>query len=159
MDNTQVQVPTTFESDADFAAWLNANPAAWNNQVMELDGYRFAALDSDTQLTLDDLVICFEQPQDAAHIIGLVAYWHGGVAALPSGEVTEGVQADDAGRMFAFSADMTKSARDDIGEALPYLTEYIDNGTPIRKTNRAGEGTQGTRKYEAVTGRYWMAWR
>lgn len=49
--------------------------------------------------------------------------------------------------------DSTKSASDDIGLRLPGVIEnletYLLEGTPVRKTNRAGVGTRGTRLVES----------
>lgn len=50
--------------------------------------------------------------------------------------------------------DSTKTASDDIGARLPdvikNLKTYLKEGTPIRKTNRAGQGTKGTRLVESL---------
>lgn len=48
--------------------------------------------------------------------------------------------------------DSTKSQRDDPDylEAFNKAETYIKNGTPIRKTNRAGANTQGTRLVEGI---------
>lgn len=53
-----------------------------------------------------------------------------------------------------FSADSTKSVRDDIGEAwddfLADLPGMVRDGSPIRTTNRKGPGTRGTRLVEGL---------
>jgi hypothetical protein len=48
--------------------------------------------------------------------------------------------------------DATKSQRDDPDfiEAFRKAEQYILEGTPIRKTDRAGRGTKGTRLVEGV---------
>lgn len=50
---------------------------------------------------------------------------------------------------FVMFADTTKSRSDDLGMALENFEENypetVQNGSPIRTTNRAGEGTKGTR--------------
>lgn len=45
------------------------------------------------------------------------------------------------------SQDITKSASDDWGcrNVLELLLEYLQNGTPIRTTNKSGVNTKGTR--------------
>jgi len=52
------------------------------------------------------------------------------------------------------SADTTKSARDDLGVALQafedMLPTMIDEGSSVRKTDRAGAGTKGTRLVEGM---------
>jgi len=54
----------------------------------------------------------------------------------------------------SISWDSTKSGSDDIGARLPEVIEnlktYLEHGTPIRTTNRAGEGTKGTRLVESM---------
>lgn len=53
---------------------------------------------------------------------------------------------------FVVSADATKSASDDTGVAFErfhdQLPELLLDGSPIRKTDRAGAGTRGTRLVE-----------
>ncbi len=53
-----------------------------------------------------------------------------------------------------FSADSTKSVRDDIGEAwsdfLENLPRMVREGSPIRTTNRKGPGTKGTRLVDGL---------
>ena len=52
------------------------------------------------------------------------------------------------------AADTTKSSSDDLGIALEdferTLFKTIADGSPVRKTNRAGAGTQGTRLVEGL---------
>ncbi len=60
----------------------------------------------------------------------------------------------DSPYSLVISADTTKTRRDDLGIALEEfedrLPEIIEEGSPIRTTNRAGEGTKGTRLVEGV---------
>lgn len=55
----------------------------------------------------------------------------------------------DSPYSFVVGADMTKSSRDDLGQAIrdfeDTLPTMIAEGSPIRKTDRAGKGTKGTR--------------
>lgn len=48
--------------------------------------------------------------------------------------------------------DSTKSLRDDpdYGAAFEKAVRYMEEGTPIRATNRAGAGTKGTRLVEGI---------
>jgi hypothetical protein len=58
----------------------------------------------------------------------------------------------DSPYSFVVSSDMTKTSRDDLGMGLEDFEEMLPNmladGTPVRKTDRAGAGTQGTRLVE-----------
>ena len=51
-----------------------------------------------------------------------------------------------------YSYDSTKSRRDDpdFQQAFENAARYIQEGTPIRTTNRAGAGTAGTRLVEGI---------
>lgn len=55
----------------------------------------------------------------------------------------------DSTHSFVVAADTTKSASDDLGMALDDfeggLTDFVKDGSPVRKTDRAGAGTKGTR--------------
>jgi hypothetical protein len=53
---------------------------------------------------------------------------------------------------FIFYYDSTKSRRDDpdLMQAFEKAERYIEEGTPVRKTNRAGYGTRGTRLVEGI---------
>jgi hypothetical protein len=54
--------------------------------------------------------------------------------------------------VLTYSYDATKSQRDDpdYGEAFNKAAQYVHDGTPIRKTNRAGANTRGTRLVEGI---------
>jgi hypothetical protein len=62
------------------------------------------------------------------------------------------VDMGDGSWIFPFFYDATKSRRDDpdVRLACQKAATYLAEGTPVRKTNRAGEGTKGTRKFEGV---------
>ncbi|MEJ7648630.1 MAG: hypothetical protein WKF57_06185 [Nakamurella sp.] len=55
---------------------------------------------------------------------------------------------------FVVSADTTKSQRDDAGQAMEefeeQLPELLQQGSPVRKTDRAGVGTKGTRLIDGL---------
>ncbi len=53
-----------------------------------------------------------------------------------------------------YDYDSTKSQRDDPDFDAAFLLahRYIEEGTPVRKTDRAGKGTQGTRLVEGIGG-------
>jgi hypothetical protein len=85
---------------------------------------------------------------DARHLAGLVGYAY---RATIAGE-SIGHPEIDTPFSFIVSADMTKSSRDDLGMGLEdfeaTLPRVLAEGSPIRKTDRAGAGTQGTRLIE-----------
>lgn len=60
----------------------------------------------------------------------------------------------DSPYSFVIGTDMTKSQSDDLGMALERfeeaLPQLIAEGSPERKTDRAGEGTKGTRLIDGV---------
>jgi len=55
---------------------------------------------------------------------------------------------------FAISTDTTKSRHDDVGDALANFEDRLPamliEGSPVRSTNRAGAGTQGTRLVDGI---------
>ena len=59
-------------------------------------------------------------------------------------------------RSFVLFADSTKSRRTDLGVALEQFEQamsvYVQDGSPLRKTDRAGAGTKGTRLVEGIPG-------
>lgn len=55
--------------------------------------------------------------------------------------------ADDT---FVIVTDSTKGDMNHFGEFHDGLNDFIATGTDIRKTNRAGEGTKGTRAIEGI---------
>lgn len=95
-------------------------------------------LQADRELTDDE-------KHQAAQLLGY------GYASSVRGE---GLGAMDSDTPFSFSvfADTTKSRRDDLGEAITDLEmdlpSIMENGSPLRKTDRAGVGTKDTRLVE-----------
>jgi hypothetical protein len=86
--------------------------------------------------------------EEKRRFAGLVGYaYRASVAGEPLGEPDS-----DSPYSFVVSADLTKSRRDDVGIALEQfeesLAEYIQEGSPVRTTNRSGPGTMGTRLVE-----------
>lgn len=59
--------------------------------------------------------------------------------------------------LFVFSIDTTKSQRDDVPDAWDSCKGILIEGTAIRKTNKAGPGTKGTRAIAGI-GPVLMAW-
>ena len=87
---------------------------------------------------------------EARHVAGAMGYaYRSTVAGEPLG-----MPERDTPYSFVVSADTTKSARDDLGVALEafedMLPTMIDEGSSVRKTDRAGAGTKGTRLVEGM---------
>lgn len=138
-----------FKTEQDFAAWLNWPATA------DTRNRWFAWDDDDFNGEFYDIAIGFEQAQDYEHINGLLAYFFTGPFA---GEYWDGDMSMD-GHLFTAMADSTKSARDDYGDVIDDLWQMLRYGTPRRKTDRAGAGTAGTRKFEGVQGKFWIVFK
>ncbi len=87
---------------------------------------------------------------EARHVAGAMGYaYRATVAGDPLG-----MPERDTPYSFVVSADTTKSARDDLGMALEAFEDMmptmIDEGSSVRKTDRAGAGTKGTRLVEGM---------
>lgn len=82
---------------------------------------------------------------EVQHFAGLVGYTYRSTVA---GEPLDTPERDSP-YSFTVYADTTKTRRDDVGMALEefeqQLPDLIQNGSPVRKTDRSGEGTKGTR--------------
>jgi hypothetical protein len=82
---------------------------------------------------------------DMTRMAQIVGYNYAATVAGESLDLPE----RDSPYSFILGADMTKSRRDDLGIALEQFEENLPgmlcDGSPIRKTNRAGAGTKGTR--------------
>jgi len=87
---------------------------------------------------------------EARHVAGAMGYAY---RATVAGEPL-GMPERDTPYSFVVSADTTKSARDDLGMALEAFEDMmptmIDEGSSVRKTDRAGAGTKGTRLIEGM---------
>lgn len=84
-------------------------------------------------------------PDEAQKLAGITGYqYRASIAGEPLGDPYQ-----DTPYSIVVGADSTKSRRDDLGDGIFDLQENLNNlvkdGTPVRKTNRAGFGTQGTR--------------
>jgi hypothetical protein len=91
-----------------------------------------------------DRVLTAQEIIEASGAIGyaLRIYVAGEELSLPTLEVA------DAGKtVLVFGYDSTKTRRDDPNheEAFDKARDYIVEGSPVRKTDRAGRGTAGTR--------------
>lgn len=65
-----------------------------------------------------------------------------------------GMYERDSNNAIYLAADFTKSQRDDVGQASSEFVELLEgliqDGSPVRKTNRAGANTKGTRLIEGL---------
>lgn len=62
------------------------------------------------------------------------------------------------GHLYVFAVDTTKSQRDDVADAWDTHAVWLVEGTPVRKTDKAGRGTKGTRACAGL-GPVLVAWR
>jgi hypothetical protein len=147
MDDTNQPQPA---SEQEFAAWLNST-----NFGRDTDRNPWAAWDD---LTGDayDMAVLFEAPQDTGHVNALLGYFFTGEFA---GEYYDDHAPALGGRLFVPYIDSTKSRRDDVCDAMAPLWDHIRTGSPLRKTDRAGIGTKGTRAVEGIDCPFWIAFR
>jgi hypothetical protein len=87
---------------------------------------------------------------EAVHFAGLVGYaYRSTIAGEPIG-----MGERDTPYSLVVSSDMTKTRRDDLGMALEEFEDtlpvVVRDGSPVRKTDRAGAGTKGTRLIEGM---------
>lgn len=97
--------------------------------------------------------------EEVRRLAGLVGY--AGRAQLRMAEPV-GEPHRDGPNSFVVSMDTTKSYSDDIGIAMEEfertLPAYFEEGSPVRKTDRSGPGTKGTRAVEGVPGVQATVW-
>jgi hypothetical protein len=157
-----------FASDTDFATWLNTvrcifadakgtpcgEPTSWVEWTA-WDDPDFGASD------IYEVALFCDELQDPSHVEALVAYFAKGPFAGEYGPApaTSPKLPFFENRLFLFSVDFTKSRRDDVYDALPALWEILRDGTPVRKTDRAGAGTKGTRKHQGIQGPFCLAFK
>jgi len=152
-------LPGVFADEGEFCDWLNTHPRAWGGTFEDVIRRPWTHRSSATFGMSDiyETLVCTEEPHLSGHIDELTRYFFEGEFA---GEHM-GTHALDGyeARLFSLGTDFTKSRRDDWGFSLPNLWTILREGTPVRKTNKAGPGTKGTRKVEGISGRYWLAFR
>lgn len=141
-------VPASFDSEEAFAGWLN-------EQYGESEHRKWQAW-SELPGDFYEFAIATSKPCDSEQVESLAGYFFSGPFA---GEGSGSGWLPSTDRLFFLSADSTKSRRDDIGDALPELWEILRDGTPIRKTDRKGPGTKGTRAVEGLGCDLWIAFR
>jgi hypothetical protein len=136
-----------FGSVQDFLGWLNraAHPIAGPNYVPLHD------LETDFS---EIVVVCYAGAAERAAAI--VKYFL--VGPFAGEEYGHTVTPLSEGRaLVRVRTDSTKSRRDDYYEVLEELWDMLSEGTPVRKTDKAGPGTKGTRKHEGLGLDFYLA--
>ena len=72
------------------------------------------------------------------------------VAARAEPSTGSGLRAAFTVVEFAYDARLSGRTAPDYAEAFARAREYVRDGTPVRATNKAGSGTQGTRLVEGL---------
>lgn len=145
---------------ANLAAYLNANPDPAGVGAEYLAFAPWLPWE-DCRSDLYDVAIWVQEEHDVIDVQGLIGYFLTGPAAF-GGEWSLGpvLVAPNGGQVFCFGVDGTKSAHDDIAWYISdHFETYLTEGTPIRKTDKAGPLTKGTRKWPGLHGAWAVAWR
>lgn len=130
-----------FTNEREFAAW-----------VTKETGEEYAPLD---EIVSDVYSVAFyvaDPDADDNQVDGMTKYYFEG----PFGAeyLYYHVYPAPSGKYYILSIDFTKSQSDDWGHAIynrdgiGSVFDFYREGSPIRKTNKAGPGTKDTRKYE-----------
>jgi hypothetical protein len=150
---TAPAAPLDFADSQAFATWLNTLSAAtFGTTATDLATWPWQEWPQGDS----GLAVWCATPQDPTHVAGLVGYFLNGPLAL-CGEWDPEAPLP-GGQVHLFGWDLTKSRRDDVGDVLGDLPAHLEDGSPVRKTNQAGPGTQGTRKWTGL-GRVLVAYR
>lgn len=149
-------IPTTNHEDAQNGELLN-KIIVFDPNIPDDQGTLFTRHKPNDIDTFPDypyqIRVQFNRPitsDEAKHLAQHLGYTY---RATVAGESISDPQ-QDTPHSFIVYADTTKTARDDIGMAIEKLEEdyphIIQNGSPLRTTDRAGAGTKGTRLIEPV---------
>lgn len=144
-------IPLRFHDDADFAKWLKSQEAL--SHIL-YDNYKPIE-----QVTGDvyGVTLCTAEPVLTEQVDSLAAYFFEGPFASEYYD-TQGIgEVDGRARLFLLNTDFTKSRHDDWTDNIGDLWEMLREGTPIRKTDRKGPGTRGTRAVEGLHCDIWLA--
>lgn len=110
---------------------------------------------------LDEIGV-FAPNADPAAVVGLVSYYLRGPLAM-AGEWMEEWAEVERGGLVRFPLDITKSRRDDaygeLSDPATGLAAWLRDGSPVRKTDRSGPGTRGTRAWDGLPGPVLLLWR
>jgi hypothetical protein len=103
-----------------------------------------------------EIAVYCERPTDWRRVHDLLRYiWTGPMRGEWDDQTPVVVHSD---HLYVFALDTTKSQRDDVPDAWDTQKHVLVEGTPVRKTDKVGPGTRGTRKHEGV-GPVLIAWR
>lgn len=150
--------PRRFACEAEFAQWLNATYSVWGGNPDEVERNPWVTV-GDLVGDFDTIALFTEEPHDLQDVIDLTRYFIEGPFAGEYYSAYTVIFPGLFGHLSFIEIDSTKSRRDDIGDVLPELWQMLRDGTPVRKTDRAGVGTRGTRKSEGLKGNFWVAFR
>lgn len=154
LDAVRPPHPDRFANEQEAADWLNRHAEfskvfpwqRWDDH--QGDAYYTAVITS--------------EPRSIDHVAGLMRYITSGPLAM-FGEEASLMQVlpdendSNVSRVSTYFSDYTKSRRDDIGVAMnENMWFMLKEGTPVRKTDRSGPGTAGTRKYEGLGCEFWV---
>jgi hypothetical protein len=154
--------PVADAADADrrLSEFLSGHPdtgdARWSDDLWDIDWPDRVAVGTDSPGGMADpgeLLGYFLNGQGAMGDDGFDRY-----SGEPVGPVTVGVDGVERARCWMFSLDLTKSARDDVGDVTGALRDFVAEGSPVRSTDRAGAGTKGTRKHEGLGSSFALSW-
>jgi len=149
-----------FGSNQEFATYLTANTA---HRAGDTEG---SLIWQGSPEWFDEIVIYCQEPQDQAAVEGLIGYYLSGPLALGDeywfSKLTRlelPKATTESGHWLRVAVDLTKSRRDDVVTAMEEFDLFLSQGSPVRKTDRAGQGTAGTRKCQPIIGQFWVAYR
>ena len=153
----RIRVPRSFATDAEFASWLNAHPRVWQRVAPKEDGFLPWVDAAGIRTDVYKVAIYTERLCPTEHVDSLCRYFFEGPFAGEYYGVTCVDEFLGVGRLFIVSADFTKSRHDDYTDSLPALWAHLRDGSPVRKTDRAGVGTRGTRAVAGLGCPVWIA--
>ena len=141
---TTTQDVPTFADDAQLAMWLDGQ------------GVRGWLADSEHGPDGYEVAVYTVQRATLTQVEAILGYlWAGPMAGeWWPGEGQEAI----SGHLFIFPLDTTKSGRDDVADAWDAHRHWLVDGSPLRKTDRSGPGTKGTRACAGL-GPVLIAWR
>lgn len=150
VSTAHARLPKSFSSELEFAQWMNE---------FQPDGH-WGWVDAGHLVSdVDCIAIGTQRPVHRDQMESLARYFLEGPFAGEYYGLECLDEADGWGRLFILSTDSTKCRHDDMGDALSDLWSHFQEGSPVRKTDRAGLGTRGTRAVEGVKCDLWVAFR
>lgn len=159
MHPTPDRLPERFASAAEFRAWMDEYAADMGIIRYERRGHRETFEGTDAE----ELYLFSPTPVEEEQAVGLLKYALVAKMRMPGDEVSGGAVGpaapDGASRLFCVHAEMSRSGSRWPSANIDDALDLIRNGSDIRKTDRAGPGTKGTRAVEGLNGDFWTTWR